>query len=300
MAIPISLIAANSAATSTSTVSKINYLDRCIEEFNPSNAEDAASKILWEDRKSTLWKVAAYASLVVFAILAVGAFITTGILFPVYIPIAGICTLLLLNPVHQFYKRFQSYADQSQGRADQFRSIENHFKDLTGKTSAELAQIVFQKGIVLNDAATLEQVKPLIARHLFWEDHTKKIDAQKQAELDKAQKLSNDNSIEHRQEIYDIRTIALELENRALECKVKNAFINAIIRRPDFAGTLTDVGEISPLLSQERILGQAAGDTSVDQFFTFANKTIAPLSLNDVKRLSVAELGQRLFAAMAA
>lgn len=282
----------------SSSLAQKTVLQQCQEELNP---ELLASY----DQKSTLWKVAAIATLVAFTALMIGGFIATALYAPVFIPIIGITSLILLSQINRVYRTFDNWSTQSHERADQLREINRHYHELSGSTPAQIQQILRQKGIhnvtgmQYNDP-NLTTLKPLIARHLFWEGHVEKLQKLKQEKLDEAAKLTSESFTDHREEIYDLRSEALELEKQALESKVKNSFINAALRRPHFAGTLADVGTFSALSGQERAAGIPMNVAGAGEFFTFKARNVAPIQYNEVKQIGVADLAMRMLAAMPA
>ena len=81
--------------------------------------------------------------------------------------------------------------------------------------------------------------------------------------------------------------------------EIEAAFVNAVLRKGDFNGVLEDVASMTDNSSIDRILANAVNQgTRMNQFLTFKNRALTPITFEDVKRLSVAELGQRIVAAM--
>ena len=267
------------------------YLQQCSEDLAPAVISSFQTK-------STLWQVASVATLVAFSVLAVSSFCAVGIFAPIYVPIAGLTAVLLLRPVNKAYKLFELWSDEAHARAEQLKDIKSHYLEISPLNSVQLQLNLQQKGIFLSTVehspADLQTLKPLIARHQFWEGHVRDIQTKIQGKLNEATRLTTGN----RAEIYELRCHALELEKQALEAKVKNAFISAVIRRPAFAGTPEDIGTFSKLSAQERAIGNAVNTASVNEFFTFKRSGFAALTADEVKRLTVAELGTRLIAAM--
>jgi len=146
----------------------------------------------------------------------------------------------------------------------------------------------------------LSKLNPILAQAKFLDDKIQEDMKSKQELTDEARDLANTNFSVNRQQIYDLRNTALIMEDRALQTKVHAAFVNAVLRKSNYNGTLADIAAITDVGFHERILGDALGDpTGVSAFITFKNRNIAPISHADVKRMTIAELGQRLVAAMA-
>jgi hypothetical protein len=294
------ITATQSANTTLASSQPQKFLDHCIEELDPSAATPF-------EKQSTLWNVAASATLIAFTVLAVSAFIATGIFAPIYIPIAGICALLLLNPVSEFYEKFQQYSKDAGARAEQLKEIVRHYDTLKEATPEELQRAIQRTGVtwfqipgMFQHPENLSTLKPLLARHKFWEGQTQKLEQKSQIALQKAQELSTTNSPENREEIYNLRTGALELQRQALESKVKDAFVLSVLRNPDLTGTLESVGDFSKLSNQERIIGNAVNDASVSALFTFKNTAFAALTADEVKQTSTADLSRRILVAASA
>ena len=74
---------ASTAPVSLSTTSpQKSYLQFCEEELNPDLLASYS-------RKSTLWKVAAVATLVAFTALMVGALVASALYAPIFFPMIG-------------------------------------------------------------------------------------------------------------------------------------------------------------------------------------------------------------------
>jgi hypothetical protein len=271
------------------------FLDRCNEELNPAVASAFERQRFW-------WNTASTVTLVAFTSFAVGTFFATGIFAPVYVPIAGLCTLLFLEPISRIAQKFQDYAKNAQAQADQLKEINRNLQVLNQTHPVQLQIQLPHMGITwLPNAAQnpneLNAVKPLIARHQFWQSHIAKLFERKQTVLQEAQNLINESYPNNRKEIYELRATALEIDRQILESKLKNAFTIAALRRPTLRGTLESIGEISSLSMQERVVGNALGDATVNTFFTFRNRAGATLTVDQMKQTSPADLSLMLLAA---
>jgi hypothetical protein len=273
------------------------YLQRCEEDLNPELASSF-------DKAAAQLKMKETATLVAFTTLVIGGIIATSLYTPVFIPVTGFSALFLVEPVNRVCHSFKTQAKQASGRADQLRAVSRHYQTLAQSTPLELQQILERKGIYIipgmqrNDPR-LTSLKPLIARHMFWEEHAESLQKRATEKLDEAAKTDKKNSAEDREEIFTLRSEALEWEREALESKCKNAFINAVIHHSNFTGTFTDMGALSPLSGQERAIEAVQGVRNANHFFNFKNSAIPPILYSEAKHCPVFVLGSRMSAAMA-
>jgi hypothetical protein len=290
---------ATSVSVGTSTVPTKTYLQQCVEDLEPSNLSSL-------QQKATLWQVASVATLVAYTALAVTGLGLATMYAPIYIPILAVASLFLLGPTQKGANIFEKWAAEANARAEQIKEVSQNCQTMSSATTRELQLNLQQKGIhwftipgmVLNPS-NIDTLKPLIARHAFWEKWIEKIEADKTSKLAEATKLATENYEKNKEEINQLREKALNLENNALQSKIKNAFINAVIRRPDFKGALENVGTFSPMTGPEHAIGAAVGATSAAELFTFKNGNVAALTIDEVKRSRVPDLAVRLLAGMA-
>lgn len=280
-----------STATNSPALPK-SYLQFAEEELSPD-------LLASYNQKATLWKVAAVASVVLFTVIAVGGFAASAYLLPVTIPLVGLCAYVMMAQAMKVYSMFEKWSDTATERATQLSAINKHYEDMSSSTPQALQEILRSKGIhnvvgMQQNDPNLTTLNPLIARHLFWEQHTADQLKIKEDKIEEARKLSEKDFVENRDTIYELNSEALEFEMQALESKVKNAFINAVLRRPHYAGTLEDLGTFSQLTGQERAMAMQAKAPHANEFFTFKNKAMPLITYNDVKRESVAELAIRM------
>ncbi len=273
------------------------YLQHCIEDLEPSNL----SSWNW---KSNQWQVAAVTTYVAFTVLTIGGLATATAFAPVYIPVVAVSSAFLLKFVRKGHDLFEQWSDQASARAEQLKEISKHLQELSSATPEQLQQTLQQKGIQwfmipgMQNPNHLTQLKPLIARHNFWENYVQTLEEKKRTKLNEATKLFSENYEDSKNEIYDLRCEALEIEQRALEGKLKNAFVQAVIRRPAHIGTLEDLGSITAISGQERVIGNAVNAISVNDLFTFKNGRTPTISSDEAKRMTTTDLAMRLVAAM--
>lgn len=286
------------ALTHHSAATSKTYLQQCVDDLDSSHIS------FWQC-KSTRWRVAAVATYVAFTVLAVGSLAASAVFAPIYIPIIAVSSFFFLKVVNRGHDLFEKWSDQAYARIEQLKAISRHHQELTSATPEQIQHTLFQKGVqwfmipgMMQSPANLARLKPLIARHNFWEGYVRKLEEKKQAKLIEAAKLSTENYEENKNEIYDLRSEALEIEKRALEGKLKNAFVNAVIRQPTYVGTMDGLGCFSIVSGQERAIGNAASAASVNEFFTFKNGRTPAITVGEVKSMAISDLALRISATM--
>lgn len=295
---------APSASQSQSAAApRSSFLQKCVKELSSENVAAI-------DRQSTLCCRWAAVTTVAYIALSVGAFAATGLFLPAYTPFIGLGVIGFAMPVATYAKKYLEYSVQSKKEADSYREMQNSFARLSKAPLLNIQHNLLSRGIrwweipgiSFAQPDTLTRLNPLLAK-------ATQLDTQIQRHLksmndccEKIRTLSPDHraTMEGRHEIYDLRNTALFYEDRALATKIQAAFVNAVLRKADFRGTIEDIATLSIIPYNERLLGDALGQGStVNEFLTFKNRTLTPITHDDVKRLSVAELGQRIVVAMA-
>ncbi len=264
------------------------FLARCAEELDPK------LRISFE-RQSRLWQVLAVATLVAYTALAVSIFIAVGVYAPVYLPIAGICSLLVADQVPlPIFRRFDQNSENAKKRAVQLKEIHSKYQELIQMSPEQRQSQLNQIGIISTAPSSLE---PLVARYKYWESSVQKATQEMQKHLQKANELATKDYVANRKPIYELRIKALEAESDALEAKIKQAYVYAVLQRPTIIGNLDTVGDFSPISQSERTIGVAVGHIALNNFFSFKDTAHTPLTAHDVKTMSTAQLSQRLLAA---
>jgi hypothetical protein len=291
---PVALPAQSQAPTQEK-----KYLDYCVEQIKEDTIKEFESN-------SSYYSNMAWASIIAYSVLAISAFVVTGVFAPVYVPIAGICAYLGANHVFKFYKSRQQYSESTGAQAGHLKTISNNHQNLAAVTPDQLQWVLLRMGIswlnipgMVQQPQDLNTLKPLIARHQFWEGHVQGLEQKKQADLQEALRLATENYPENRAKIYDLRTDALEIDRQILEAKVKDAFVLAAIQRPTMTGTIDSIGDFSNLSNQERVIGNAVGDITINKFFNFKNTSFAALTIDEVANANAVVLSQRLLTASA-
>lgn len=286
--------------TPLATTPPESFLARSIEDLSPI-------KITTADQSSTLWRVAAAASFVAFTALAVAVFVQVALFAPAFIPCAGLTALVLAGPVSANVKNFLESAENAHKEADRYRTIQKHYENLSSKTPLQIQAELVSRGITwftipgfnFSKPEEVSRLNPLLAQAKYLDEKIQKWLEVKDLSNTKAKKLISANFEENRNEICDHQTTALSAEEIAMRFKIQAAFVNAILRKGDYKGRFKDIATPTKINSYERAVGNTLGNfPEVNRFLTFKNPNLAPLTFNDVKNLSVAELGQRIFAAM--
>ncbi len=283
------------------TSSAKSFSSRCIEDLSPD-------KISTMDRQSTLFLVLAGVAVVAFTALAVAGFVATGVLAPAYIPLAGLGALLCAMPAAEGVKNLLKWSENSGKEANKYRAIQHHYQELSNRTSLDTQVDLMNRGIVwfqipgiqIAHPENLASLDPILAQAKYLDDKIQEHLRMKDTLTADARDLANADFAKNRQKIYDLRNSALSEEDKALEAKIQAGFVNAVLRKSDYNGTLEDIASLSHISYHERILGNELRDPSgVNEFLTFKDRNLAPITFDDVKTMTVAQLGQRLVAAMA-
>jgi hypothetical protein len=277
-----------------------SFGDRCIEDLSPD-------KISSSNNWSTFYLVAAGVTFVAFTALAVGIFAAVGLFAPVYVPFVGIGALLSAIPVVSFVKNLLESSQGCEKQANKYRTIQQHYNTLTQRAPLDTQIDLMKRGInwlqipnqSVSDQNAIATLNPLLAQAMFL-DNKIEDDLRIKEQLSKeANELVTADYQANRQTIYDLRNAALFAQERAMETKIEAAFVNAVLRKGDFNGTLEDVASLTRINYIERVLGNELNDSSVvNEFLTFKNHSLTPITFHDVKTMSVAQLGQRIAAAL--
>lgn len=299
----------------TNSVSLRPSASELIAALTPNDNSFLSSRILDLDPRklstyrthSTLWLVAAGATFVAFTALAGSTFFYAGMFLPTYVPFVGIGALLLAMPVANFVKNFLECSEASRKEGVKFSKFQTNFENINAKAIHHLQNDLAARGIVWHqipgvqraNPESLSKLNPLLAWAQYLDDKMQEEMALKQDLTQEARDLANTHFSKNRQKIYDLRNAALFAEDRALQTKVNAAFTNAVLRKPNYSGSLADIVTVTDVGYHERILGEALSDPTVtSEFIKFKSRHFTPISYADFKRMTIAELGQRLVAAM--
>ncbi len=297
-------IAATSATQNT-------FLKNLTEQLDPATIPS-------DENRAALYDGAAKATAIFFSLAAVCGFITAAVLLPHLIANFAVGAAILLICTALASHAFKTRSIQREKLVDEKKWISE--RQATLATPLQIQQSLGQKGIIWNQIPgvqrpeDLERLKPLIAKH-DWMDFTHaKSENKMQKKLQEARQLEQELAAENQErgfldifqqfsiknkidDITNLRTRAAEYASQALEHKLVTAFINAILRRPDFSGEPQKMGYLFEGKEQSPSTPYRF-DPREFQYFTFNNRAIAPITLDEVKTLSIPQLGQRLSAAM--
>jgi hypothetical protein len=285
MASAITPSSQNLTHPSSATAQTKTYLNRCIEDLS-------ADKVTRFEKKATRWKIAFVVSTVAFIALAIGAFIATSLLAVAYMPVAGLSAILLAMMAAPQIQKLKEWSQDATDEAVKYKRIQHHYADLTRQTPEQLQHLLAQMGII-GSQGNLTRLTPLLARAKYLEERTQYWTGLRDKDV-------NDATAAEQPKKNTLCYNALQNEDQALFAKILNAFTNAVLRNPDFKGSLADVATLSKNNYYDSILSNALGDPSSNTVLTFKKGNLSPLSFNDVKTMDVPQLGQRIFTAMTA
>jgi hypothetical protein len=264
---------------------KPTYLSRCIEDLS-------LSKVASCERKALFWNIIWHVSAVAFTTLAVGTFLAISVHVPIYAPFVGIGSLLLAASVVEWIKQFKQWSETAHNEGEKYRAIQREYTDLKGQTREAVQRMLSQMGITCDPSECL-RLTPLLAQANYLEKKTLCWVGAKTRNAAKA--IESPNIAMYR---------VLECEDQILNLKIQNAFVHAVLRKPDFCGTLKDLGNLAEFNYQDRLIRKALSNPTDlvnpngNDLFTFYNLNLAPITSKDVETMTVADLGQRFFAAM--
>jgi hypothetical protein len=283
-------------ATATSTTTPDSFLANCKLDLDPS-------RVSTYERQSTYWLIAAGVTFVAFTALAVGACFYTGMFLPAYTPFVLIGSLLAAGPVSSWVKSFLEYSKNSQLEAQKYTEIQRHHDVLVRKTREQIQSELVAHGIRTlrgtKEVRRIEDVTPLLAQANYLSDKIKNDVLLRHELTTEAKNFAASNFAEHRQKIFDLQHAALHMEDKILQTKIQAAFVNAVLRKGDFNGSLEEIGTLTDTIYMERLLGRELGnEEGIKNFLTFKHHNLAPITCTEVKRLTVAQLGAKLVAVM--
>jgi hypothetical protein len=275
-------------ATPLASQAPKTYLQLCEEELRPRHI--SPESCLTAQYYHT--KAVAIIQVIALTILVGTAFSAVAIYFPALIPVAAFSALFILWTAKDGYLFQGMQAQFLLDTAEQLRSIRKHYTGREGTTAVQMQRILNQKGVpyvfgMEKNDKQLTQLKPVLARHLYWEDQIQDLQKKQAKMLDAAGKAKG------RDKVYELRSIALELENEALVAKVKCAFVQAMLRKPKSTKTFEGLGKFSPLSGQERAIAIGATAPQAKEFFVFNKKEA--ITFDEAKRCTISQLATQHF-----
>jgi hypothetical protein len=301
MAASVSLPTAPSQTPPLVTTPSESFLSRCTEDLAPF-------KVTTLEQSSMLWQGAATVYFIAFTALAIAAFVSTTILMPSVVPCVGLAILVSVGPVSACVKNFFERSKNADKEADKYRAIQKHYKELSSKTPLQIQAELASRGISSftipgfnpSNLQTISRLIPLLAKAKYLDEKTQTHLELRDLANTEAKKLTAANFQKNRNQIYDNKLTALIAEQKAMESKIQEAFVRAVLQRGDYKGTLEKIATLTKLTCVERIVfsNELSNIPEANQFLTFKNSNLAPITFDNVKELSVTELGQRISAAM--
>jgi hypothetical protein len=297
--------------TAVTSAPQKTFLQNLTEQLDPATIPS-------DENCAALYDGAAKATAIFFSLAAVCGFVAAAVLLPHLIvniavgaAILLICTALAAHAFKTLSINREKLVEEKKWCLERQASL---------STPELIQQSLGQKGIIWNRIPgvqrpeDLERLKPLIAMH-DWIDFTRaKIENKMQKKLQEAQRLDRELADENQEsgffdifhqfgtknkidDITNLRTKAAEYASHALDHKLAAAFINALLYRPDFSGDLKQIGYVFEGKEQSRDEPYRF-DPREFQYFTFNNRRILPITLDQVKTLDIPRLGLLLSLAM--
>ena len=261
-----------------------NYLNRTAEMLKPE-AINSFSK------KHTAWKVAAIVTTVALSVLAVAilaasiALTATGVFSPVAIPI-GILVSIGLGTLAAFIgTKFWRNSENNKAQLEVCKELPRYYEPLKNLTPDQIRDNLIEKGLlerqIPDNPEDLRALTPLIARQDMLQARIERLETEREAQTAATRGTSNRSSHP---------VLDLELEDEILRAKVEAAFVNAMLRMPNFSGEPKDLFYI---LKDSLIKKHS-------NYLHFKVGQIHPTRMEEMQNLTIAEHGQRIFAAMVA
>ena len=289
-----------------------NYLNRTAEALKPETISCLA-------KKHILWKVAAVVSAVALFALAIATLATsialtvTGVLAPVA-AIVGVAGYVGLGLLAGFVGGTMWRAGENNKAQLEFsKKLAEHHDPLKSLTPAQIRENLTAKGlqdgqIPAQDDA-LRTLTPLIARQDMLQAKIDGLTTEREAkiaeinsDLSPASQTGLHSTPATLSNVYYLRNQVVRIDDNIAKTKVEAAFVNAVLQRPQFAGDTKDVYHFTNVDPINRALGQHADQnpSATEILVQFKNRQHAPLTVTDVRNSTVAQLSQRILAAMAA
>jgi hypothetical protein len=285
------------ATPPAATASEPTMLQKLTERLDPA-------QIQYDENSAFVWSAAAKATAIFFSAAALAGFIGTAVLAAHLIVPATIGALALLALTAITCRLFQSVSDIAQKTVDESNEIKTYLDRL--RLPSDVQNSLNQKGIQWNaipgvrNESDLMRLTPLIALHEKIEADFAKNENLSQDKVGEANRITleivqdeNPNFVALSKKAINfaiLRTEATEADAAALSQKIEAGFINALIRRPQYAGTIDQIGVE---------FGYPCSNNIASYAFVFKNRNLAPITFFELRTNRVAQLGQRFAAAMA-
>lgn len=269
------------------------YLQFCQNELDPA-------LITAFTKESNDFANAALVRAVAFPIIVGSTLLTAAVIAPIFTIVIGFSSVLLLLQVKKVYSTLILKSELAQERVNQLSCLHKHYESLANSTPAEIQQMLKEKGhsfiigIGQNDAQ-LSTLKPILARHLFWEEHIAVYQKYQNGKLKLADFLTKENFKLNRKEIYDLQSEALEFKKQMLVAKVKCAFVSAALFNPKAKGNLEDLGTFSVLSGQEMAIATASTVSKSNDLFQFNLPNAPAVTYDQAMQYTIPQLAMLLY-----
>ena len=267
------------------------YLELCENQLDPAF-------VSFYTAESNDFANSALVRVVASCFFALASLATAAYIAPIFTIVIGFSSVLLLHHVKKVYSSLMQKSELAQERANQFSSIQAHYQSLTHSTPTQIQQMLKDKGLSfvigmgVNDPK-LTSLKPLIARHLYWEERIAELKSLQDEKFKRASSLTKQGFELNRGEIFAAQSQALEYEKQALNAKVKCAFVNAVLFNPTYKGRFEDLGRFSILTGQERAIALPLGVAKANDFFEF-NRQDA-ITYDEAKCNTIPQIAMHLY-----
>jgi hypothetical protein len=292
------------AALTAAAAPEITCLQRMTENLDPQ-------RIQAEEDIASRWSFAAKATAVFFSVLALGGVIATAVLLSHLVVPAALAAVGLLGGAAIAYYLFQDKAEKILEQVAEPKAISAHLASFTSPLQIQQYLVLNGIGFVFNRPLDLLRLKPFFAYHQYYKTQFEQHSRLSQQNSQDANRLTNELAVklhplgglplpQAESDILALRNDSIKCgslqvsaaheESKARYAKIQMAFITGLIHRPEYTGTLETLGEAlnpSPLFN---------GDA--DRIFVFRNRNLAPITVAELRQVSVAVLGERFAAAM--
>jgi hypothetical protein len=240
--------------------------------------------------KEKLWKTAALATVIFFIAVAAAATVATGLLAPVYLPIAALAVLSLVDFVYKGFSYFSQNGAREAILAQEAKFIVENLKELTAKSDKEIYEVFQSIGIArheLSSEVPIDKLLRVALRCKFWQNTEKNI----REERDNLRKEKIDSP--------DIlkanRLLRYDLEQQMLTAKVWTAYFYGITKNPTQKAGLENICQLYKPSFEDRYLDSAYEGTS--PFVVFHDQNKKPIDFFDLPRMTTPELSRQLMSA---
>ena len=271
---------------------KKTYLDRCWEQLDPK-------QITSSQRSSTLWKIAAGASLVAYTVFALAVFISVTLFCPIYAPVTGLALTLAAPAAVAVYNALMKKAAQAQDEKKGIEALQKHYKPISSLKKESVQKKLSQLGITATKH--FDQLKVLLAKRNCLLEAYRSFEKKAKEQAKSLRKIQSSYAKQPHTKIEknlkEKQKELLRTQRWVLEAKTATAFIDALMRAPHFTKFKKipkDLYTFSPYGTTHQTLGNACNDPNAKIFLRFKNKKLKPITFKQAQRATIPELGARI------